>query len=259
MSDQTNSDETKPKMSEAGAKKTAGAAAAASPTKRLKAKVQTAEKAAAETAASLRHEAEEVGSDLAGKAMKTASDTAARLRSAVEEQKVSGAERARGIAGAINRAADELEDEVPLVANYVRRAADELEHLSNEVRNRDAGELLTIVEDFARRKPAMVLGATALVGFAAVRFLMTSARSTRVSAASSDIGPDQTRRDSAALQARPAPSGSGASEVQNAHATRTASQKSASSAPSSSGDPGGVSPRAPGFEPAEPESSAKGT
>jgi uncharacterized phage infection (PIP) family protein YhgE len=231
--DQAKSERTKSSRSKTEARKPAGTSAAASPSKRLKAKAKSGEKAAAETSATVRHEVDDITSDLTEKARKTASNTAARLRDVVEEQKTAGAERAKGIAGAINRAAGELDDEIPLAAHYVRKAAEELEHLSEEVRERDAGEILSIVEDFARRKPTMVLGATALVGFAAVRFLMTSAPSRRVSP---DF--DRTPTRSATRQDR---------ADQETEATRMASEANDQSAPVVSGDPGGVSPQAPGF------------
>lgn len=160
-----------------------------------KAKAKAARDAAADTAADVRREAGDAASDIAGQARTMAAETSARLRDTVEERKAAGAERAKGIAGAIERAADELEDEIPQAAHYVRQAAKELDHLSDEVRRRDTGELLEVVQDFTRRQPTVVLAAAALAGFAAVRFFMSSSQPGRNASTSFDAAPDRMRTD----------------------------------------------------------------
>ena len=252
MSDQGKNKQKNSEPSQADVKDQANTTASGSQSGQRKAKVKTGEEAAADAAATAGQEAKDVASDVAGKAKKSASDTAARLRDAVEEQKAAGAERAKGIAGAINRAADELDDEIPEAAHYVRRAAEELEHLSDEVRERDAGELLRMAQDFARRQPTIVLGATALVGFAAVRFFMTSAQPRQVSTISSDRGPDQARPSPATQAGRSTKPNSDDAQAHHANATPPTSPTEASNAPgssTSSGDPSGLSSQAPGFEP----------
>lgn len=252
MSDQGKDKQKNPEPGQAEVKDQANTTASGSSSGQQKAKVKAGEKAAADTAATAGREAKNVASDIAGKAKKSASDTAARLRETVEEQKAAGAERAKGIAGAINRAADELDDELPEAAQYVRRAAEELEHLSDEVREREAGELLRIAQDFARRQPTIVLGATALVGFAAVRFFMTSAQPRQVSTTSSGWGPDQTRPGSATQAGRSTRPDNDEVQARKVDTTSTTSPSGASNASgssASSGDPGGLSPQTPGSKP----------
>jgi hypothetical protein len=134
------------------------------------------------TAAAAADEAKASVSDLADKAKQGFSEATERARGMAENRKAAGADRVKGIAGAINRAADELEDEVPQVARLVRLAAGEAEHLAEEIRRRDLTDLVGVVHDYARRQPAVFLGASALASFALVRFLMTSAEKRTVPA-----------------------------------------------------------------------------
>jgi gas vesicle protein len=112
-------------------------------------------------------EAVDVAKDLA-------SEAGDKLRGALEEQKTAGADFVGGVAGAIRRAANEFDHEIPQAAHYIRRAAEQVENVSDALRRRDIAELVGGVRDFARRQPTAFLGATVLVGFAAVRFLKSS-------------------------------------------------------------------------------------
>lgn len=174
-------------------------------------------------------EARQAASDVKDEAKQAASDVAetarGEIQDALEEQKAAGAERARRIADAIDRAGDEIGKEIPFVGDAMRRAAHELEDIAEAVRDREPSELLDVAQDFARRQPALFAGAIGLVGFAAVRFLMASSRSGDGAATSSGT------------------SASGTSRTNTLSMPKTAPRTSATA----SGDPGGVSPAAPGF------------
>jgi hypothetical protein len=103
-----------------------------------------------------------------------ASEAGDKLRGALDEQKTAGADFVGGVAGAIRRAANEFDHEIPQAAHYIRRAAEQVENVSDALRRRDITELVGGVQDFARRQPTAFLGATVLAGFAAVRFLKSS-------------------------------------------------------------------------------------
>jgi len=60
------------------------------------------------------------------------------------------------------------------VADYIQRAADGLERFSDAVRHRDVSSLMGDAEDFARRQPAVFIGAGVAVGFMLARFLRSS-------------------------------------------------------------------------------------
>ena len=114
-------------------------------------------------------------SHLAENASGAASEATARLRNAAEDQKNAGADFVGSFAGAIRSAADAFESQSPFASDYIRRAADGIEGVSDTLRQRDLGELLYGVQDFARRQPTAFLGISALAGFAAIRFLKSSA------------------------------------------------------------------------------------
>ena len=209
-----------------------------------------AQKSAKGVADAARRAASDVASEATGAAQDLAATASEQLQGAVERQKAEGAERARRIAKAIERAGDDLGKEIPVVGDYVRRAAHEIDALADAVRERDPAELVGVVRDFARRQPALFAGVTGLLGFAAVRFLTASASAGgTVSGSGSGMGGSGRvaigADDRSDLDAALAPGGS--------------------SAPSS-GDPGGVAPEAPGFgtstsktsDPSKGGASAKG-
>jgi hypothetical protein len=117
-----------------------------------------------------KHEAEEIGTA----AKEILADTTDRMKSAVTEQKTAGADYIDTVALAIQRAAGEFEADVPQAAQYIRRAGSQLGSVANAVRHRDMRELVTEVEDLARRQPALFFGGAVIVGFAALRFLKSS-------------------------------------------------------------------------------------
>jgi uncharacterized protein YjbJ (UPF0337 family) len=114
-----------------------------------------------------------------------ASEAKDKVRDALEEQKTAGADYVGSMAGAIRRAANEFDREIPQAAQYIRRAADQVDNVSEALRRRDFSELIDGVQDFARRQPTAFFGATVLAGFAAVRFLKSSA-GTRSTASGDD-------------------------------------------------------------------------
>lgn len=103
-----------------------------------------------------------------------------RARSAAEQGKVRATETLDGFARAVHEAAGNLEQQVnPQLAQYAHRAADALDSFSESLRNKSVDELLDEARDFARRSPAVAIGAAVAVGFALSRFLKaTSSPST---------------------------------------------------------------------------------
>ena len=163
---------------------------------------------------------------LLGTAKDMASDAGDKVNDALGTQKAAGAERVKGISSAIRRAADELEDELPPAATYIRRAADEIDAMADAVQRRDVRQLLGDVQSFARRQPAAFLGATVLGGFAVMRLL-------KAPTAAHDLSVSSTRTPAKGMSLAPVgePYDLGDGSIAGG-----------------SGDPGGVSPVAPGFE-----------
>jgi uncharacterized phage infection (PIP) family protein YhgE len=119
-------------------------------------------------------EVKEQASTVAESAKGLASQAGEKLLSSVEEQKAAGADFVSGMAGAIRRAANEFDKDVPQAAQYIRLAAAQIDTASDAFRRRDLNQLVSDVQGFARRQPTAFLGAAVLAGFAVVRFLKTS-------------------------------------------------------------------------------------
>lgn len=98
-----------------------------------------------------------------------------RTYSYIEERKSLLAENVGGMANAVRGAAEQFDEHGnAAVADYIHRAADGLERLSETVRSRDLSSLMGDAEEFARRQPAVFIGAGVAVGFVLARFLKSS-------------------------------------------------------------------------------------
>jgi hypothetical protein len=114
---------------------------------------------------------DEIG-DYAADAAETARDKASEF---AERGKTAGAGRMEGFARAARRAADDLQEESPEIAGYVRQAASGLQQAASSVRSRSVGEVMDMVEDFARRQPTAYFGSAVLAGFVLSRFVKSRA------------------------------------------------------------------------------------
>ena len=95
-------------------------------------------------------------------------------RSLIGEQQQAAASGLGEFAGVLRRAARDGSGADSPVARIAESAADNLQRFSDSLRERDLDGLLRDAESFARRQPALFIGAAALVGFLAVRFLKAS-------------------------------------------------------------------------------------
>jgi len=95
-------------------------------------------------------------------------------RSLIGEQQQAAASGLGEFAGVLRRAARDGNGADSPVARIAESAADNLQRFSDSLRERDLDGLLRDAESFARRQPALFIGAAALVGFLAVRFLKAS-------------------------------------------------------------------------------------
>jgi hypothetical protein len=116
--------------------------------------------------------------DAAIKAKQAASETAATVTTQVKQlldrQVGSGADMVGHLAGAIKRAAQELDRDAPQVAGVVRTAADRMDGYAADLRGQSVEQLMRAASDFTRRQPAMVFGLAALAGFFALRTLKST-------------------------------------------------------------------------------------
>lgn len=129
---------------------------------------------ASEAADSVRQTAQYEVDEIGTAAKEIVSDATARLKSTVTEQKAAGADYLANVSRAMQRAAGEFEKDVPQAARYIRRAGSQLASVADAVRQRDARELVSEVEDLARRQPGLFFGGAVVLGFAALRFLKSA-------------------------------------------------------------------------------------
>lgn len=123
---------------------------------------------------SFRNDAEMAKEKVRDGATSAARDMKARATSFADEQKQYGAERLEGVAGVVDKAAADLEQELPQAAGYVREAAKGLNDFSRNLRDRSVGDIIDTVNDFARREPAAFFGTSVLAGFVLSRFLKST-------------------------------------------------------------------------------------
>ena len=100
-------------------------------------------------------------------------DLKSEARDRAHAAKDSVAEEVSSVASALRTAAHELRSGSPQ-ERTLGQIADGLADASDAIRDKDLGEIVHDVSDFARRNPAVFLGASALLGFAATRFAKAS-------------------------------------------------------------------------------------
>ncbi len=120
----------------------------------------------AQTAAdALRQQATEFAGDVGHELVRTG-----------EAQKARGVEAIRGLARAIDTAADELQRQSPLAARAVHEAARGVEDFSDNLSNRNVNELVDAGVRLARTQPALFVAGSVAAGFALARFLKSGGR-----------------------------------------------------------------------------------
>ena len=113
---------------------------------------------------------------LADMAKTKASEAGDRVKGMAAEQKDFLAGQIGGVADAMEKAANDLEASNASSAGYARMIASGAETVSDTIRNHDVEEIVAMAQDFGRKQPVAFMGAAALLGFAASRFLLASAK-----------------------------------------------------------------------------------
>jgi hypothetical protein len=84
------------------------------------------------------------------------------------------------LAQAVRQSTESLRgNQQPAVAQYVEKAAGQLERLSNHLRDRNVKDLAEDAQQFARRQPAIFIGAAFAAGLLAARFMKSSNNNSR--------------------------------------------------------------------------------
>ena len=130
--------------------------------------------AAKEAADSVKEEAISQFDNLKEQAGGQLAEVTDKAKSFAAEQKDVAGDQLGGVAAAISKVAGELHDQ-PVIAGYATDLAGGIKRVSDTVKNRNVDELLAMAEDFGRTQPVAFLGAAALAGFVASRFVLSSA------------------------------------------------------------------------------------
>lgn len=141
----------------------------------LKSDALSAVDEAKDVAAKVVDEAKTQGAQIVEQAKTQLSDVADKARGVAEDQKTFVAGQVGGVADAMSRVADDLEASNGPSAHYARMIADNAEQLSSAIRDKSVDQLIGMAQDFGRKQPAAFIGAAALLGFVASRFVMASA------------------------------------------------------------------------------------
>lgn len=168
----------------------------------------TVTRTAKDQVAELSTAAKDLASDASGKIQ-------GKIQTAMNDQKNVGADYMGNIAQAIRRAAGELEGDVPQAAQYVRQAAGQIDTVAKAVRERDLGELVSEVRQFARRQPTAFFGGAVVLGFAAIRFFKSSGSS------DGNSGQRNAQNERSAAQSPQAASSISASDGSGVNASRS--------------------------------------
>ena len=112
--------------------------------------------------------AKEAAKDVAGVAKE-------KLSGKAESERERAASSIGSVAEALRRTGDEIGEESPF-SDYLGKAAEGVERVGEYFRSKDLGEIVEDVEDFARREPALFLGAAFTAGLLGARFLKSSSQ-----------------------------------------------------------------------------------
>ncbi|PWC49411.1 hypothetical protein [Azospirillum sp. TSA6c] len=113
--------------------------------------------------------------DVVATGRETLGNAQGRIRSLLEQQTGRAADQLGGVANALHKAAEQLNEENGgVVADYAEQAASRVERVADMLRDASVDDIVGEVEGFARRQPEVFIGAAFAVGFLAARFLKSS-------------------------------------------------------------------------------------
>jgi hypothetical protein len=105
----------------------------------------------------------------------------AMMRDAADEQRRRAAGAVGGIAGALHRAASNLEPENETIGRYTHLAAQRLDEVADYLRSSRLDDVLSGAEDLARRQPYWFVGGAMATGFLLARMVKSGASQRRLS------------------------------------------------------------------------------
>jgi hypothetical protein len=121
-----------------------------------------------------------VAEEIQHRAQETMHTVEEETKSRLGKGKETAAHQVSVIAQALRASGDELrEQEEPEMAKYASMAADRADRIASTLRDKNVDQLTGEVENFARRKPEVFLGAAFATGVLIARFLKSSGQRAR--------------------------------------------------------------------------------
>lgn len=115
------------------------------------------------------------------------------------------AEGIHNVARTVRRVSTDMQTDQPQIANAALAAADQAEKVAQYLRQTDARQIMSNVEDTARRQPLLFIGGAFLLGLAASRLIKAGSPDTAQTGRFERSGHDTEYRGSDSFQAtRPA-------------------------------------------------------
>lgn len=105
-----------------------------------------------------------------------------------DQARTKAADGLEQVTESIRRVSMDLEGEQPAIANVVTTAADQAERIAEYLRTTDARQILSTVEDVARKQPLIFLGGAFVLGLAASRFIKAAGGSSGGSSGGAGYG-----------------------------------------------------------------------
>jgi methyl-accepting chemotaxis protein len=119
--------------------------------------------------------AKDNAAQLSDAARDIASNAKDKVEEVVTQRKSIGADYIGSLAQATGQAAHAFDNDMPQAARYIRQASEQIQSVADTVRERDVRELVGEVQEFARKQPTLFFGGAVVLGFAALRFLKSTA------------------------------------------------------------------------------------
>ncbi len=131
--------------------------------------------AAQQVSGQTKEKTQQVAGQVQEKTQQVKGQAGSRLREQVDQRSTQLGEQTQSLAGTVRQTAEQLRNQGnDRHAQVAEQAADRVERMGSYLRDSDGDKILGDVEDFARRRPWVVGGAGALLGFIASRFLKAS-------------------------------------------------------------------------------------
>lgn len=122
--------------------------------------------------------AQEAAEGVATLAGSGASRLTHRVTNLLDEKMASGVDIVSHIARTTRTAADDLDEDIPQVADAIRSVADSVDGYAERLRERSVEDLIGSAAQFTRQQPGLVFGAAALLGFLVFRAFSSTSDST---------------------------------------------------------------------------------